>query len=350
MAHLLRRLAAAAALLLLAGGPTLADPLPPGTILVTAMPPGTSLRNAVIRVDPVTGAQSILAQGPDLIEANGIVIDAAGNIFVADGFGGSFLGAVIRLDASTGQKTIVAEGGDIARPMGIAADAAGDLLVTSRVLGGPDKVIRVDPVTGAQTVVSQGGNLLVPTALAVDLAGNILVATSSPGAVIRIDPVTGAQTVVSRDDHLPESLWGIAVDDAADSVFVAGAANLTPPGVEPIVRVDAVLRVGLATGAQTFVSVDDNFRAPIAVAMDLAGNILLTDFNAPNSEGSIFRVDPVTGAQTVVAVGTVFTHPFGIAVAPQQAPIIPQPSTLALWALGALSLLGYRWKRRKPTA
>jgi DNA-binding beta-propeller fold protein YncE len=71
-----------------------------------------------------------------------------GDILVADrdAFGG-FLGAVIRIDPLSGAQTTVSEGGTFVDPTGVALEAdGGDILVADARAG----VIRVDPRSGAQ--------------------------------------------------------------------------------------------------------------------------------------------------------------------------------------------------------
>src|SRR5207247_2000779 len=73
-----------------------------------------------------------------------------------------------RVDPTTGAQTVVSSGGNFVTPVGIAIAANGDILVADlNALGGPGGVIRVDPTTGAQTVVSSGGPFRNPPGRAV---------------------------------------------------------------------------------------------------------------------------------------------------------------------------------------
>src|SRR2546426_10927192 len=86
-----------------------------------------------------------------------------GTILVADeaAFGG--LGGVIRVNPATGAQTVVSSGVNFVEPTGIAIAANGDILVADpSAFGGGGGVIRVDPTTGAQTVGSFGGGFLCP--------------------------------------------------------------------------------------------------------------------------------------------------------------------------------------------
>ncbi len=96
-----------------------------------------------------------------------------GDILVADSsdFGGS--AGVIRVDPETGAQTVVSSGGVFVNPAGIAIAANGDLLAADEnTFGGPCPVgcggiVRVDPTTGAQTVVSSGGDFANAFGLAI---------------------------------------------------------------------------------------------------------------------------------------------------------------------------------------
>jgi hypothetical protein len=126
--------------------------------------------------------------------------------------GGDSLGThVIRIDPVTAAQTIVATNGFLGNggnpALTLAAD--GQILVLSLALPGTldgTAVIRIDPVTGAQTLVTTRGLLNYPCGIAVEadgqilVSGQIVVADTVVHGVIRVDPVTGAQTVVTTDD------------------------------------------------------------------------------------------------------------------------------------------------------
>ena len=81
-------------------------------------------------------------------------------------FGGS--GGILRIDPLTGAQTTVSSGGIFADPLDIAIDAAGDLIVLdAEAFDLSKRVLRVDPLTGAQTTLSSGGNLSFPSGAAI---------------------------------------------------------------------------------------------------------------------------------------------------------------------------------------
>ena len=121
----------------------------------------------------------------------GIVLGKDGNLYVAE------LGAraVIRVDPETGAETVVSQGGHFASPSGIARSNDGHLLVVDH---GSDKVIHVDPASGDQHVIASRGELHAPVDIAQDAEGKILIADMVGDKLIRIDPKTGVQTVIAQ--------------------------------------------------------------------------------------------------------------------------------------------------------
>ncbi|MEE8546031.1 MAG: hypothetical protein V3T29_09485, partial [Alphaproteobacteria bacterium] len=86
-----------------------------GSILVIGGP-------ELIRVDPVTGAQTILSTGGFLEhEPGGIALEANGNILIA----AASAPAVIRVDLVTGEQTLIPGGISFLIPMAVAVVGAG---------------------------------------------------------------------------------------------------------------------------------------------------------------------------------------------------------------------------------
>src|SRR5207237_2972231 len=108
---------------------------------------------------------------------------------------------------------------------------------------------------------------------------------SGIASITLADPTTGAQTqVASNATTQSEKLFGIALEQAG--TLVAAESGALPGGV---------VRVDLATGAVTPVSLNGSFSTPDGVTVDAAGTIFVSDASA-----GVIRVDPATGAQTVV--------------------------------------------------
>jgi hypothetical protein len=305
----------------------------------------------------MTGTQTTVSSGGSFVNPTDIAIAANGDLFVVDtdAFGGPCpggCGGIIRVNPLTGAQTTVSSGGSFDHPEGIAIAANGDLFVVDAEAFGGGAVIRVNPLTGAQTTVSSGGSFVFPERIAIAANGDLIVvdpeAFGGPcpggcGGVIRVDPVTGAQTTVSSGGSFSDPV-GVAIAPNGDILVVDSGAFGGPGG---IIRVDPV------TGAQTTVSSAGSFFTPAGIAIAANGDFLVADADAfggpcPNGCGGVIRVDPVTGAQTTVSSGGSFFDPVGIAIVPAAA-AVPEPATLLLLGSGLAALAGVAWRQGRRT-
>jgi len=256
--------------------------LSPGDIIVA-----DSCNQQLLRVDPVTGDQTVIYSGD--FKPRGVAFEADGDILITDETLNG--GAVIRIDRATGDATVVSSGDELARgqALGIALDPDGNIIVA--VPGGefPPAIVSVDPVTGAQTVLAEGYfNGQGATFVAVAPDGTIYFTTSTgvPTASIwRITP-DGTLSLVSTGG-LIQSTAGIAVE-ASGTLVVADYDS------------DAILRIDPATGAQSIVSQGNLLQGQLGLALEADGDIVVTDPGWQGGNPEIIRIDPVTGAQSLV--------------------------------------------------
>ena len=207
---------------------------PNGSIYVSA-PNALTGEPRVVRVDPATGAQSIVSSGGLLYQggSSGIAVEANGSILAA----GDSL-PLVRIHPTTGAQTGLGSPSSalVANLGGIEVDAAGDIFVTTWSNEGVGQIVRVDPATGAESLVASGGNLVGPIDLAIDENGDLVVLDYDADArIIRVDPATGAQTVVSTDELLYSSfaiatgVAGAVIADCADGVDNDGDTKIDFP-------------------------------------------------------------------------------------------------------------------------
>lgn len=164
----------------------------------------------IVRVDPITGEQEVVSRGGMLVNPWGIVVEPTGSLLVADrsAFGTRSVGpgGIIRIDPQTGSQAVVARGGNFENPGAMIQEPDGNLLlIDAGKYSGDGMVLRVDPATGRQTVIAQGGYFTSVLGLARDAEGNVLVGDPGPGGhsrVIRVDALTGRQEILSSEGAL----------------------------------------------------------------------------------------------------------------------------------------------------
>jgi hypothetical protein len=227
-----------------------------GDILVTDRSAGTGVSGALFRVNPITGARTLLSdfgdmtQGPVGRTPTGVIPDTAGQILVIDsdfiGPGGVPAGGLFSVNPMNGMRMLLSDFNDMTKgptgqdPEDVALDAAGHILVTDQTAGTGNKgtLFSVNPMNGMRTVVSDFGNLQQgPTGQdieggAVRETGDILViddvtGTSGAGTLFSVNPMNGVRTVVSDFGNLQQGPTGSQpVDVAIFSVNSAATVAL----------------------------------------------------------------------------------------------------------------------------
>jgi hypothetical protein len=283
-----------------------------GGLLVADMGVADQKDGAVIRVDPVTGRQSLVSGrgvgGSNFYDPSGIAIGPGGVLYVLDTLAGTNSGAVIRVDPNTGAQQVIASNFTLLNlfdlPFGIAVDTDGSIVVVNRALGG---ALPID--------------CLIPT-----------------GSVIRIYPDLHGESV-SVLDRLSRPL-GAAIDTDR-SILVANECGT--PGGNGLVRVNRLN--GLQSQAASNTD-QDVLRTPERVALTPAGDYLVTDYNfGPDQDGGIVKVARGNQAQSVVSTDTLFNHPLGIAVVrnfPPTPALAVRPKTVAAGQRVTLDASGSR--------
>jgi streptogramin lyase len=188
----------------------------------------------VLRVNPVTGVVTDVYSGDMIFGPIGIAIDASRDLIVLNGNSSGFRPAILRIDPLTGAQSAITFEGPFSA---IAIDENGDLLVTGSSFQGdricrrgsndgnvclehsdcPDagrcravsrfEILRIDPVTGTQSLVSSGLDLAL-VGIAIDAHGYVFVADFG-GTILRVDPVSGVQENVPSTVLFP--LHAIAI-------------------------------------------------------------------------------------------------------------------------------------------
>lgn len=293
----------------------------------------------VLRSNPVTGALEEVSRNG----AQGSLFEHPYDIAVAPGGGSLYVvdmgafasganpaadGRIIRVDPATGAQSLVSQGGELVDPAGIAVAPDGTLFVVENVGVGPAQdpaVIRIDPATGAQSVLTRGDNLCYPFGIALAPSGDLIVTDFGDlpdgtggtlidcpqdfGAVVRVTPA-GGQSLLSFNGvpHPGNTLRGTfgAAIEAGGGILVVNQTG----------RDAAVGAINPENGSQTVVtpnsSTADAFELPQRVAVLPDGNLLVADYALNDQEGGLVSVDRATGAARIMRQGTLFNNPLGV--------------------------------------
>jgi cysteine-rich repeat protein len=278
----------------------------------------------LIRIDS-RGVLTMLAT--NLSFPHAVAIDSAGNAYVANAGSNS----VVRVDAITGAISRIAGIGSFASsgddgpaidaalnfPMGLVIDAAGNLFVSENFGA---RVRRIDAVTKIITTYVGGGTggdgglavdaeLYDPQGLAIDAAGNLYIGEGT-GRVRRVDVMTGVISTVAGNGIDGDPTDGrLATETTLSLPYGVGFDNLgrlliVEAGTGTIRRVDAQGIMSTVAGSAAPAGSGDGMLAtattlsfPNGVVSDLAGNLFIADtFGA-----YVRRVDATTNIITTFA-------------------------------------------------
>jgi trimeric autotransporter adhesin len=270
------------------------------------------------------------ASSAELGTPNGVAVDSAGNLYIAD-----FQDSVIwKVTAATGTITVVAGNGtsgfsgnngpatsaELGEPEDVAVDNAGNLYIADA----QDAVIwKVTAATGIITEIAgngtsgfsgQGGpatsaELSNPEGVAVDSAGNLYIADTFGAAVIwKVTAATGTITVVAGNgtqgfsgNNGPATSAelgqpdGVAVDNAGN-FYIADAANAVIWKVTASTGIITVVAGG-GTGGAGGPATSAALSFPAGVAVDGADNLYIAD----EFDAVVWKVTAATGTITTIA-------------------------------------------------
>jgi sugar lactone lactonase YvrE len=249
-----------------------------------------------------------LATSAALGQSNGVAVDAAGNLFIADTQNFCIRkvtpDGIIGTIAGNGIKGFGGDGGLAANaqfnsPTGMAVDAAGNLFITDtdnhRIWKlTPAGIIRTVAGNGIGDFNGDGGQataaeLWYPASVAVDAAGNLFIADKNNFRIRKVTPdgiistVAGNGTLGYSGDGGPATAaqlrypQGVAVD-ASGSLYIADEDNCYVRKVTP----DGVIRTIAGNGYSGFSgdggpAVSARLDYPYGVAMDASGNLFIAD-------------------------------------------------------------------------
>jgi DNA-binding beta-propeller fold protein YncE len=196
----LHRLFAAAALLLALASPVAhGASLHAGDVLVASTVYGYGAPYALWRLDPVTRDTTRLSTGGLLSFPSQLALSPDGGVLVADWNTG-----LVRIDPVTGAQQLLASTGTLGgNPGGVVVTPAGQVFMS--LYGGSSRVVEL--TTAGQVVRTVTAGLSRPLGMTLGPSGELYVAEwgnpppSGPslpyGSILRVDPASGAQSVLA---------------------------------------------------------------------------------------------------------------------------------------------------------
>jgi serine/threonine protein kinase, bacterial len=186
-----------------------------------------------------------------LYQPQGLAVDSAGSVFVAD-----FNNRVVKLAAGSNNQSVLPFDG-LNYPQGVAVDGTGNVYVADR---GNNRVVELAAGASTQTVLPFDG-LNNPDGVAVDTQGSVYITDTDNTRVLKLTAGASTQTVLPFTGlSVP---WGIAVSSAGD-VFVTEHDS------------SKVLKFPAGSNSPTELPLT-GLNTPLGVAVDTAGNVLVAD-------------------------------------------------------------------------
>jgi hypothetical protein len=217
---------------------------------------------SLTKVTPTATGSTQSVVGSGLPSPNGIAVDGAGDIYIADSYefrvvketlsGGSYLqSVVINIPAATWPS----------EPYGIAVDGSGNLYLTDV---SNKRVLKETLKNGAytQSVVPTSG-LNAAYGIAVDGSGNLFIADTFNNRVIKETLSAGGYTQSTVAADLSEP-WGLAVDGSG-VLYIADSLN------------SRVLLIPPSAASTAPSTVGNGLTYPYGVAVDGSGNLYIAD-------------------------------------------------------------------------
>ena len=221
-------------------------------------------------LSPVPG-NDISSPVVGLDSPEGVAVDAAGNVYIANTGDGN----VLKVAPGGGQTTIAAPNTGAGNPYvnfpeTVAVDGAGDVFIGQF---GPSVAEVPAGCTNSACQIFWGA-LSAATSVALDAAGDVFVGDQGQSEVVEL-PANGGQQIILYKPQNGFTPGGMAVDLAGD-VFVTDITN------------NKVLEIPAGGGAA--VQVGSGWVSPQSVALDAAGDLYVADTGLNSYAGGIAEI------------------------------------------------------------
>lgn len=235
--------------------------------------------------------------GAGLRYAEGIAVDASGDVFVADTNNNQVKEVLAVNGGIPLSPTILNLGSGFNLPSSVAVDGGGNIFVAD---AGNNAVKEILAGIGYSTVLNLGSGFRSPSGVAVDASGNVIVVDFSEYPVKEILADGGYTQVISLSDGFFGPV-GVPAVDAQGDIFV------TDQGDDKVKEILAVN--GRIPSSPTVVSLGSGFFAPQGAAVDAAGDVFVGD----TGHGAFKEILAVGGVipelPAIVTLGSGFITP-----------------------------------------
>jgi sugar lactone lactonase YvrE len=292
-------------------------------------------------------------------EHNGLAVDSAGNLYIAD----EGHNRIRKVDVSTGIITTFAGNGtpgysgdggpatsaQLLQPLGVAFDKAGNLYIAdSYSVRKVDTSGKITTVAGGTLTATPGDGGpatsagVIPRAVAIDAAGNIFISdyltqsvreVNTQGIINGFAGVSGGSGFSGdggpATSALFGGLYGVAVD-SVENVYICDFGNYR------LREVNAAGIITTAAGGGSSLTLGDGgpptsaYLQPDDVAVDSAGNYYIADY----INNRVRKVTVGEKAPALLSAASSLYFSLGVAVNSS-----PNPETIDVYTLGTVPLL-----------
>lgn len=314
------------------------------TLLIPALTQGAVLDlyvssindNSVKRYNGTTGAfvdNFVPTQSGGLTTPTGQLFGPDGNFYVSS----LSTNQVMRYSGSTGAPlpsggnsgAVFAQGGGLSLPEGIVFGADGNLYVSGAL---SNDVLKYNGTTGAFIGTFASGNgLSSPTGLVFGPNGDLFVNSSGNNQVLEFNGTTGAFVKVFANSSMSGPL-DLKFSPVNGNLYVSNNTSTT------------ISEFNGTTGALITTFTGGGLNGPAGLAFGADSLLYVSSLNT----NQVLRFDPATGAFVdvfVTAGSGGLNQPDFLSFGPA-APLVPEPSSLALAGLGLCAIVGFASRRR----
>jgi len=279
----------------------------------------------------------------------GVAVDTAGNVYVGDTSGdtirkitpGGAVSTLAGLPTVTGSADGTGAGARFNGPEGVAVDTAGNVYVadlsnaTIRKItpsGGVTTLAGLAGTIGTADGTGTGARFDGPAGVAVDGSGNVYVADTYSDTIRKVTPA-GAVTTIAGLPGVPGTLNGTAggarfnqpsgiASDAAGNLYVADTGSDTIRKITPGGVVTTVAGAAGVQGSADGTGAAARFYLPVGIAVDANANLYVADtyndtVRLVTSSGVVTTLAGqvgIAGTAGGTGIAAQFDLPYGIAV------------------------------------